>query len=93
MRDESNSDSDNDGYHDDGFDAAHAAYLARRIAEATADSVPHRGGGGGGGMSPFDESVIDHEWEELVKSMKAIVPSQPSISSLLAAPNLRHCMF
>ena len=67
MRDDDHSESDDDDYHDDGFEAAHAAYLARRIAEAAADSR---------GMSPFDESVIDREWEELVNSMKAIVPSQ-----------------
>ena len=63
-------DDDDDGYHDDGFDAAHAAFLARRIAASAPISA------NGGGMSPFDESAIDREWEELVRTMKAVVPSQ-----------------
>ena len=71
LRDDSHSESDDDDSDDDGFEAAHAAFLARRIAEAAAESSA-----AAGGMSPFDESVIDHEWDELVKSMKAIVPSQ-----------------
>ena len=77
-RDVSNSDSDDDDYRDTGFDAAHAAYLARQIAEARAASASSSSSASSqsSGMSPFDESNIDHEWEELVKSMKAIVPSQ-----------------
>ena len=88
LRDES----DDDEYHDDGFDAAHAAYLARRIAEASVESaaaLPAATAGAGGGMSPFDESVIDREWEELVNSMKAIVPSQTRTDHNTARARLR----
>ena len=90
--DDSKSDSEeDDDYLDDGFEAAHAAYLARRIAEATAETTSRSNSRSQpnsqsathpAGMSPFDESVIDHEWEELVNSMKAIVPSQSTPHTL-----------
>ena len=80
LRDDTDSSSD-DEYADDGFAAAHAAFLARRIADER--SAQSSGGAQPAGMSPFDESVINHEWDELVRSMKAIVPSQTANSTPL----------